>query len=234
MESDVTLLLGDCLDILPTLGRVDAVVTDPPYGIAWKRSENRVRASKAHVGIVGDQDTSLRDAALETVHHVPGVVFGSFYAPFPDRLKQVLVWQKPADAGVVGATTGFRRDAEPIFLVGPWPFRFVAWSSVLRSQNGISGVTTETGHPHTKPLDLMVNLIRCLVPIGATVLDPFMGSGTTGVACVRTGRRFIGIEIDPGYFAIAQKRIAEAQMQLPLFPHDTPGLSMEQERLDLM
>ena len=216
----VTLYCGDCLDILPTLGRVDCVVTDPPYGIAWKRSANRVRASKAHGGIEGDQDTSLRDAVLEAMRHVPGVVFGSFYAPFPDRLKQVLVWQKPADSGVVGSTTGFRRDAEPIFLVGPWPFRFVAWSGVLRSQNGISGITTETGHPHTKPIDLMVDLIRKTTKPGDIVLDPFCGSGTTGVACVRTGRRFIGIEISEQYFAVAQRRIAEAQMQPPLFPHE--------------
>jgi DNA modification methylase len=60
------------------------------------------------------------------------------------------------------------------------------------------------------------------VPAGATVLDPFMGSGTTGVACVQTGRSFIGIEIDPGYFAIAQKRIAEAQLQMRLPLDDTP------------
>ena len=65
-------------------------------------------------------------------------------------------------------------------------------------------------------------LDKANVPIGATVLDPFMGSGTTGVACVRTGRRFIGIEIDPTYFAIAQRRIAEAQLQPALFAPNAP------------
>lgn len=72
------------------------------------------------------------------------------------------------------------------------------------------------GHPNRKPLALMRWLLDKL-PVGGTVLDPYMGSGTTGVACVQTGRRFIGIEIDPAYHAIAEKRIAEAQNAVPLF-----------------
>ena len=68
-------------------------------------------------------------------------------------------------------------------------------------------------HPTQKPLALIKELILSCTLEGDTVLDPFMGSGTTGVACVQTGRNFIGIEIDPAYFAIAEKRIAEAQLQ---------------------
>jgi site-specific DNA-methyltransferase (adenine-specific) len=71
-------------------------------------------------------------------------------------------------------------------------------------------------HPTQKPLALMQVIVNDLTRPGDTIFDPFMGSGTTGVACVKTGRNFIGCEIDPGYFAIAEKRIAEAQMQLPL------------------
>ena len=75
----------------------------------------------------------------------------------------------------------------------------------------------DTGHPTTKPLDLMRRLIVKLTAPSATVFDPFMGSGTTGVACVQTGRNFIGCEIDAGYFEIAQRRIALAQQQ-PMLP----------------
>ena len=92
------------------------------------------------------------------------------------------------------------------------------WSGALRaSEQGISRV-----HPTQKPLALMMWLLNNYTQPGDTILDPFMGSGTTGVACVKTGRNFIGIELDPGYYAIAERRIAEAQLQLPLFAEPTP------------
>ncbi len=209
-----TLYLGDCRDVLPTLGKVDAVVTDPPYGIGWRRGVNKQRASKAHVGIANDNDTTARDEALSLLRGVPGAVFGSFYAPFPAELKQVLVWHKPADSGLVGSVTGFRRDAEPIFLVGPWPTRTVQLSCVLRTVAGQAGTVTETGHPHTKPVDLLRTIIQQMPGL---VCDPFMGSGSTGVAAMREGRDFIGIEIDPEYFDIACRRIEDAQRQGNLF-----------------
>jgi hypothetical protein len=212
---NATLYLGDCLEILPTLQGIDAVVTDPPYGISWKRSENNARGSRAHPGIRNDHDTSARDGALAMLKGLPGVVFGSFYAPFPADLRQVLVWHKPADSGLVGATTGFRRDAEPIFIVGEWPQRTVKHGSVLRSARGMGHVTGETGHPHTKPLDLVGRLIgECP---GQTVVDPFMGSGTTGVACIRLGRKFVGIEIEPHYFDLACERVEATLAQGRLF-----------------
>lgn len=215
---DWTLYHGDCLEILPGLeaGSIDAVVTDPPYGIAWHKSENKARKSRAHAGIANDDNVAARDAALELCAGIPAVVFGSFYAPFPDDLRQVLVWHKPADAGVVGSTTGFRRDAEPIFLVGPWPRQDVRWSSVVRSYRaGIAAIAAETGHPHTKPVDVIEGLIASMP--GNAILDPFTGSGTTGVACLKTGRKFIGIEIDEGYCEIAAKRLRHAEEDTALF-----------------
>lgn len=214
--SEVKLYLGDCLEVMKSIPdkSVDAVITDPPYGIAWSRGENKQRNSKPHIGIVGDESTFYRDEILEFFSDKPCVSFGSFYAPFPKNLKQVLVWHKPPDSGLVGSTTGFRRDAEPIFLVGNWPFTKVCRSGVLKTNRGQSATVTETGHPHTKPVSLMVQLISMLN--AETILDPFMGSGTTGVACVQTGRNFIGIEIDPKYYAIAEKRIKDAQQQMRL------------------
>ena len=205
---------GDCLEILPTL-TFDVCASDPPYGIGWKRGVNKSRASKRHAGIANDGDTSVRDAALAIVGRKPSAAFGSFYAKFPANIKQILVWHKPADSGLVGSVTGVRRDAEPIFLVGDWPVRTVEQSSVLRTIAGQAGTVTETGHPHTKPVDLMKQIIR-LCP-GGVIVDPFMGSGSTGVAAVQLGRKFIGIEIDPGYFATAYRRIEAALRQPDMF-----------------
>lgn len=208
-ENPVVVIEGDCLDVLPLLpaGCVDRVITDPPYGIGWSRGINTARNSKPHNGILGDEDVSVRDAALDLMAAVPAVVFGSFYAPFPNRLKQVLVWHKPGDSGIVGSVTGFRRDAEPIFLTGAWPIQTCKHSCVFRSYGGQSATVTETGHPHTKPVDLIRQLV--VMSDAKVVLDPFAGSGTTGVAAILEGRRAILIEKDPAYCEIIRRRIAE-------------------------
>jgi DNA modification methylase len=226
---DAVLYLGDARELLGTLPRVDAIVSDPPYGIGWKRGINNARNSKAHDGIQGDEDTSARDFVLAQFPNIPAVLFGSFYAPYPHNLKQLLVWNKPPDSGLVGSVTGFRRDAEPVFLTGPWPVRTCERSSILRTLRGQAGIVTETGHPHTKPSDLMRDLVE-MTP-GETVLDPFMGSGTTGVACAKLGRKFIGIEIEPKYFDIACRRIEAAYKQPDLF-HEKPAPA-KQEAMEL-
>jgi hypothetical protein len=190
----------------------EVLVTDPPYGIAWRRGVNHARNSKAHVGILNDEDTSLRDELLSRYFGLPAVVFGSFYAPFPANIRQVLVWHKPADAGLVGSTTGYRRDAEPIFLVGPWPVRTVERSSVLHVAAGQAGTVSETGHPHTKPVALMVQLLEAAPPGG--VLDPFMGSGSTLVAAKLLGRQAIGVEIDERWCAAAARRLSQEVLGL--------------------
>lgn len=213
-EDGITIYHGDCREVWASLifDLNPVIVTDPPYGIAWQRSANLARNSKAHDGIVGDSDTTVRDEMLARVSGFPGVVFGSFYAPFPADVRQVLVWQKPADSGVVGSTTGYRRDVEPIFLIGDWPLRPVRWSSCLRSVRGIAAVTSETGHPHTKPLSLLLDLIE-RAPEGI-IFDPFMGSGTTLRAAKDLGRRAIGIEIEERYCEIAVQRLAQGVLPL--------------------
>jgi DNA modification methylase len=212
-DGSVTIYYGHAREVIPTLTEPVVVVTDPPYGIGWNRSVNHARASKAHDGIQGDQDTSLRDEVLAMLPDAPGIVFGSFYAPFPDRLKQVLVWPKPPDAGLVGSVTGNRRDAEPVFLVGPWPVRTVQWSSVLEpGARSIAAVAAATGHPHTKPIPLMRSLIkRCPANL---ILDPFCGSGSTLRAAKDLGRRAIGVEIEERYCEIAAQRCAQDVLDL--------------------
>jgi len=219
---DAKLMLGDCRDILPTLPRPDALVTDPPYGIGWTKPYLANGNSRAHDGIANDDDCGVRDAALAWHGDRPAIVFGSFLAPFPSNARQVLIWHKPGDAGLFGTIAGYRRDVEPIFLCGAWPKEPVQRSSVLVSAASFRGhAAAETGsHPHTKPVGLLAQLIE--PTSAAIILDPFMGSGTTGVACVQLGRKFIGIEVEPQYFDVACKRIEEAWKQPRLFSEPAP------------
>ena len=142
----------------------------------------------------------------------PCIVFGSFYAPYPANVKQVLVWGKGGDAGVVGSTTGFRRDAEPIFLIGPWPVVPVERSSIIHTSTGQGMSCAATGHPHTKPLPLIISLLQAFHH--GNVLDPFMGSGTTLVAAKQLGRKAIGIELDEKYCETAARRLQQEVLDL--------------------
>ena len=205
-DDRVKLYLGDCREVTEWLA-ADVLCTDPPYGIGWRRSLNRAAGSRAHAGIVNDQDTSARDDVLAMWGDRPGVVFGSFYAPVPMQTKQWLVFAKGADAGVVGSTTGFRRDVEPVFLTGPWPKRAAAWSSLIATAKGTSATATATGHPHTKPQDVMERLILACPP--GVIADPFAGSGSTLIAARNLGRHAIGVEIEERYAEIIALRLAQ-------------------------
>jgi len=211
-DDRVTLYHGDYREVTDWLD-ADLLVSDPPYGINWRRGVNHARYSKAHAGIAGDGDTTARDTMLAMWGNRPAIVFASFYAPPPPNVVQVLVWHKPDDAGVVGSTTGYRRDAEPIYLTGQWPRRDVSASSVLRScRASIKSVTVDTGHPHTKPLDLLHQLI--LRAPGGMIADPFAGTGTTLRAAKDLGRPAIGVEIDLVYCQVAAGRLAQEVLDL--------------------
>ena len=203
----VTLYLGDCLDIMPTLGRVDAVVSDPPYGIAWvtdykfKRDNGVTRANKMtrkqHKPIQSDE-TPFDPSHLLTGK--PTVLFGANH--YMDKLPKggLLIWDKRRPDG-----TFFMSPAE------------IAWSNTSRAVaikeycwQGFAraGENSQHFHPTQKPVVIMAwTMEEAKVPEGATVLDPYMGSGTTGIACIRTGRRFVGIEKDPTHYATAVERI---------------------------
>ena len=127
---------------------------------------------------------------------------GLFDYPKPNW---IMSWTRLGSTQRNGKYRGFN-NWEPILLYG-----------IDRLKNDVISTPNyhkDYGHPTTKPLKLMIALIECLTHLGDTILDPFMGSGTTGVACVQTGRNFIGIEISEEYFKIAEKRIKEAQLQI--------------------
>jgi len=197
---------------LPTLelDSIDAVITDPPYGIGedWRR--NNTRSNLAAVKNYGNYEWDKK-LPKEYIDAILGmgknqVVFGgNFYANWLPPSSSWIVWDKD--------NTGDFADCEPAWTSHKKAVRKFTW----RWNGFIKQRPEKRFHPTQKPLALMEWVVQNYTSPSATVLDPFMGSGTTGVACVKTGRDFIGIEIDKAYFEIAQKRIEEAQLQMRLF-----------------
>ena len=197
---DATLYLGDCLEILPTLPKVDAVITDPPYGIGEAAGKNASRTKLAIAKDYGDarwDDSPISADAIQAVISAgkwAAVFGGNYYAMPPSSCW--LVWDKE------NGDNDFA-DCELAWTNYPKAVRRIRymWNGMLRANGELRG-----DHPTQKPIGVMKWAISH-APCSATVLDPFMGSGTTGVACMNLGRRFIGIEIEPKYFDIACERI---------------------------
>ena len=205
-DDHVVIYHGDCLELLPDLV-FDVVVTDPPYGLDWKKPPME-KSPKGYEGIRNDKDTYFRDEFLKTIaKDMPVVMFGSPLIQIPANTKQVLVWQKPPDSGLFGCVAGFRRDWEAIYLLGKWPQEGPKRSSIIKTKEGLSSYLKGEAHPHTKPQNLMKQILQTM-PEG-TILDPFMGSGTTLRAAKDLGRKAIGIEIDEKYCEIAAKRMGQ-------------------------
>ena len=214
---DATLYLGDCLEILPTLGKVDAVVTDPPYGIDYGKQGS---FSATHgwgawrENVAWDSERPSRQVfdlmlACSTTQIIWG---GNYFTDYLPPSMQWLIWDK-------GQFDFSLADFE------------VAWSSQNKAARRIvygRGKAVRDGkeHPTQKPIEVMVWCLQQLPTDAMTILDPFMGSGTTGVACANLGRKFIGIEIEPKYFDIAVRRIEEAYRQPRLFAE--PKVKAEQ------
>jgi hypothetical protein len=209
-DDRVTLYHGDCLTETAWL-EADVLVTDPPYGRAWKQGEvnaPRGLAPSAHSGILGDEDTSARDRALALWGgDRPAVVFGDLMLAPPLGVRHVLVYDKGRAVGFHGAVGGFRRNAEAIYLVGGHPSGLGGDSAIVGTATGHPGALAKaTGHPHTKPLDVLDGMIRRLAGV---VADPFAGSGSTLVAAKALGRRAIGVELEERYCEVIAKRLAQ-------------------------
>ena len=202
----VTLYCGDSLEILPQLpdGCVDAVVTDPPYGIQHRSHGQVFRNAEP---ITGDESSLAANGVRlwARQHRIACAMFFSPYHPML-RWRTLLCWSKGAHVGIGGdRATCWKRDFELIGVEGNGPLTGSRDSGVIH-MNAL--LPPPSGHLAEKPVAIMEYLIVKLA--AARVCDPFMGSGTTGVACVQTGRRFLGIEIEPKYFDIAVARIDAA------------------------
>jgi hypothetical protein len=178
----VTLYLGDCREVTDWLA-ADVLVTDPPYGRAWKQGKLKGLTcegdtSGPHPGIAGDLDTATRDAALALWGTRVALVFGDLMLAPPEGTRLVGVYRKAQNAGMRGAVGGWRRDAEAIYVVGPWPSGLGGRSSVIATGmtngGGWQSPAGRYGHPHAKPVDVMETLITACPP--GTIADPFAGS----------------------------------------------------------
>ena len=189
---DCTLYLGDCREVMPLLGPVDAVVTDPPYGLA-KKLQGGTWGKK----FAGDDDWDAKPPLLDWIGETPAIVWGGNYMALPPS-RCWLTWYKRDAVRTMAdcehAWTNFDANA-----------KLFDWTIAATNAERV-------GHPTQKPVALMQWCLGFL-PDAVTILDPFMGSGTTLVACAKMGRAGIGIELDPGYFDIACARVEDAYRQ---------------------
>ena len=205
---DATLYRGDCMDILPTLGKVDAVVTDPPYGTDNNSSWGGLHGD---CNVRNDACLSARDSMLNNISFDRALVFGSPRKEKPAGIKQTLIWEKGGHCGMGDLSIPWKPNFEEIYVFGTG-FEGKRTSGVIHiiADRECNGRVRERDHPTEKPMNLMCELVS---KTPGLIFDPFMGSGTTGVACANLGRKFIGIEIEEKYFDIACERIEAAYAQ---------------------
>lgn len=208
-----TLYQGDCREILPTIGKVDAVVTDPPFGIEFETG-HRAEGTPWQGTILHDNDVATRDDALFLLKDIPALVFGSRRRPMPLGTRMVLIWDKGPALGMGALDLPWKPSFEEIYVLGKGFFGHRD-GAVIYCPPVQSMAKNGRVHPNEKPVRLLEMLLRKCPP--GRVCDPFMGSGSSGLACLKAERPFIGIELDPRYFDIACKRIEEAQRQSDLF-----------------
>lgn len=219
---DCTLYLGDCRDILPTLDRGCSIVTDNPYGMAWDTDSTRFSGGNHKTG-VGRDDWGAIEGDAEPFDPTPWLEFKStvlwganhFFGQLP--VGRVLMWMK-----------------KPTHLLGTFLSDFeVGWASGGHGcfahfrqfpppSRMVENDGKRVGHSTQKPVSLMDWCVREFARGEQAVIDPYMGSGTTGVACVGQQRKFVGIERDQSYFETACRRIEEAYKQPRLFAEPEP------------
>ena len=203
----ITIYCGDCCEVLPTLGPVDLVLTDPPYGIGYKSGASGVLDRS----IKQDHDTTSRDAALLLLPDVPALVFGSWKRDRPAATHTVLIWDTLGALGMGDLSIPWKPAHQEIYVIGRG-FHGKRTTDVLRFPPVQARASNGRVHPNQKPVPLIKELIGKSPP--GLILDPFMGSGTTLVAAKELGRRAIGIEIEEKYCEIAVKRLAQEVLPL--------------------
>jgi DNA modification methylase len=229
---DATLYLGDCRDILPTLGKVDAVITDPPYMFSTSSALGKLNpwADMCNAAFwFSDVLAKCRDRLPIEGGYVWWFLnwrtmptLQKAVCDISWNIESLLIWDK--DWIGPGGSKGLRPSYEMVALLctgaAALPNRGLPdiWKHPASSQKA-------HGHPAEKPIGLLTELVK-QTP-AETVLDPFMGSGTTGAACGLLGRRFIGREMDPTWFDVACRRIEAAYKQPRLFDEPAPKAKQE-------
>lgn len=246
LAEGIVLHLGDCREVLPTLGKVDAIIGDPPYeavmqnkwGVLSRNApSSHVRHEAITFGAVDDMRPEVATRAVEACTGwliffcmAEGVrAWRDALEAAGARYKRAMVWHKP-DAmpqfNGQGPSVGFE------MMVSAWCGEgYSRWNGGGKPGTFTHNKNTPGGsqHPTQKPLPLMQELVELFTFPGDLICDPFLGSGTTGIAAVKLGRRFTGIEMDPGYFDLSCRRISEALKQPDMFI--APPKPIKQEAL---
>ncbi len=245
---DCVLFNADCLAVLPTLGKVDAVITDPPYEIRGNFGSSDLygaRRMQFHFDMAGVTDTVVIPAlaaafALAEAFHV--FCDPEQYAGIADKARALgftpKPWAKQKLCSPPPMPGNWWPSSFELAMYGYRPGAYFGDTSGARKnmmvfdsyRHGIRAHEKED-HPTQKWLPMVAYLVNAIVPPGGCALDPFMGSGTTGVVCALSGRAFIGIEREPKYFDIACRRIEQAYAQRPLFEAE-PARKPEQMGID--
>lgn len=217
-----TLYLADCSEVLPTLGHFHAAITDPPYGtqgLGGGYGRRQLHDTGDGMGrvIANDEDLSALEGAFPLLlERVPVGWLAVFYAArrTPQFCRATeggiwfggVVWDKLAPG--LGYHIRYSHEDIAVFRQGEPPRPETPLLSVVRAPS-----TDGLHHPHEKPVKLLEALVAWLSPPSGAVLDPFMGSGSTGVACLNAGRSFVGVELDPAHFDTACRRLEDCQRQ---------------------
>jgi DNA modification methylase len=206
-----TIYHGDCRSILPSLGRFDLCLTDPPYGIA--HSSNYVAPTTTAIWmnseIANDSTTSVRDEVISMFDE--WACFGSHKTEPPKCTRGMIVWDKGPASGMGDLSFPWKVSYEFIYIAG------IGWSGsrdegVIKGKHIVTRASMGRSHPNEKPVSLISYLISkhtC-----ETIIDPFMGSGTTLVAAKQLGRKSVGIELEERYCEIAANRLAHTVKDL--------------------
>lgn len=236
-----TLYLGDCLDAFPSIGRVQSVITDPPYGIGLTgklyHSTKRGKTIKRNETYASYDDTQENFVGLILPRLVLALDAGDCGAVFMAERTLPLLPPWVALGGIfIAAGRGLGSWGFQCFMHCAFYGRDPYLAAGMGSRpNGRSGLwpndANHHAHPCAKPLDAMLWAVNRASLPGQIVLDPFMGSGTTGVACTKLGRPFVGIEIDAAYFDLACERIEDAQRQRDLFIEVPAVIKAKQEAM---
>jgi DNA modification methylase len=212
--SEVKLYLGDCLEVMKSIPdkSVDAVITDPPYGIKRDKGFEGFGGFGTPIArkkYEGDWDNERPNSDyFKQILRIAKTVLifgGNYFSDYLPVSNHWIAWDKRNTMPTFG-------DCELVWT----NIKRNSVKMITKEYNGLIGKEEERFHATQKPVKIIHWLINNYIDENTTILDPFMGSGTTGVAFVQTGRNFIGIEIDPTYYAIAEKRIKDAQQQMRL------------------
>lgn len=220
---------GDCLSFLQSLPTKLAVISDPPYGIGYRHGKQDPDLNKRkglHKGgrfaVVKTESIIGDDKPFDPspwIHYPWVALFGfqHFYTKLPQS-SSLIVWDKKCGIGYEGFSLS---DGDIIWTNGKFSLKIIRhlWMGLARDSQvkGAGGINASL-HPTEKPIAVMMKIIQSLkIPKDVPILDPYMGSGTTGVAALRLGYTFIGIEILEKYYAIANERLLKEAMQ-PLIP----------------